>query len=111
MLIYKGFQLSITTSAVWNICPASRWYYRGRNNFIQGEGDTQMTNKSHISVLNISEDKRKLMELTLKGQKRFKIWCEQHDIDYKKLSDDEIMEMINETIAKHRRGRKVKGRL
>jgi hypothetical protein len=70
-----------------------------------------MTNKSHVSVLNTSEDKRKLMELALKGQKRFKIWCEQHDIDYEKLSDDEIMEMINETIAKHRGGKKVKGRL
>ncbi|MBC8235001.1 hypothetical protein H8E77_36105 [bacterium] len=70
-----------------------------------------MTNKSHISVLNISENKRKLMELALKGQKRFKICCEQRDIDYKKLSDDEVMEMINETIAKHRRGRTVKGRL
>lgn len=65
-----------------------------------------MRNKSHVSELNTSEDKRKLMELALKGQKRFKIWCEQHDIDYEKLSDDEVMEMINETIAKHRGGRK-----
>lgn len=70
-----------------------------------------MTNKSHISILNISEDKQKLVELALKGQKRFKIWCEQHDINYEKLSDDEVMEIINETIVKHRRGRKVKGRL
>jgi len=70
-----------------------------------------MTNKGHVSILNANEDKRKLIELALKGQKRFKIWCEQHDIDYKKLSDDEVMEMINETIAEHRRGTKVKSRL
>ena len=57
-----------------------------------------MTNKSPISILNMSEDKQKLVELALKGQKRFKIWCEQHDINYEKLSDDEVMEIINETI-------------
>lgn len=67
-----------------------------------------MTDKSHTSILKMNEDKQKLMELALKGQKRFKIWCEQHDIDYEKLSDDEVMEMINETISKHRKGRKVK---
>lgn len=57
-----------------------------------------MTNKSPISISKMSEDKQKLVELALKGQKRFKIWFEQHDINYEKLSDDEVMEMINETI-------------
>jgi len=60
-----------------------------------------MTDKSHTSILKMNEDKQKLMELALKGQKRFKIWCEQRGIDYEKLSDDEVMEMINETRISH----------
>jgi len=54
-----------------------------------------MANNSLLeNLFELNEKKQKLIELALKGQKRFKIRCERQGIDYERLSEDEIMEMM-----------------
>jgi len=37
------------------------------------------------------------------GREYFKKWCKARKIDYKKLSEDKVMALINKAVAKNRK--------
>ncbi len=45
----------------------------------------------------------RLLSMADSGREYFKKWCKARKIDYKKLSEDEVMALINKAVAKNRK--------
>jgi len=50
----------------------------------------------------VRSPKERFTALADQGQEYFKRWCESRGVDYKGLSEDEVMRLVDEAITKHR---------
>lgn len=68
--------------------------------FLFQEKDLESWVEEHKTV---KSPKERLSALADQGQEYFKKWCKTRGIDYKRLSEDEVMRLVNEAITGHRK--------